>query len=98
MYCRELVSKHHKRLYIISGPQGEGGTGKHGFHNTIADGRVTVLPNAGKVILVVSDGDGDDIAKVNARTRLRLRSSCRTRTASSTNGTATGPRSSKSNN
>lgn len=70
MYCRDLVSKHHKRLYIVCGPQGAGGTGKHGSRNTIADGRVTVPAKCWKVIIVVPEGEGDDIAKVNSGTRL----------------------------
>ncbi len=70
MYCRDLVRKHHKRLYIVCGPQGEGGTGKHGLRHTLADGRVTVPAVCWKVIMVLPDDDGDDLAKVNARTRL----------------------------
>lgn len=70
IYCRDLVGKRHKRLYIICGPQGEGGTGKHGHRNTLAGGRVTVPANCWKVIMVLPDGAGDDRAKVNSRTRL----------------------------
>lgn len=70
MYCRELVSKHRKRLYIISGPAGVGGTGKKGFRNTVPNGRVTVPAHCWKVIMVLPDDEGDDLAKVTSRTRL----------------------------
>lgn len=70
IYCRELVRKHHKRLYIVCGPQGEGGVGQHGRKTTIADGRVTVPAKCWKVVMVLDEGDGDDVCKVNERTRL----------------------------
>src|SRR5205085_2484540 len=70
VYCRDLVSRRHKRLYIVCGPQGEGGTGKHGLRNTIGDGRVTVPAYCWKVIMVLPEGDGTDVAKVDGRTRL----------------------------
>jgi endonuclease G len=69
-YCRDLVSRHHKRLYILAGPQGEGGRGKNGFRNTLANGRVTVPARCWKVIVVVPDQDGDDLGKISARTRV----------------------------
>jgi endonuclease G len=70
IYCRELVRKHHKRLYIVCGPAGAGGVGKHGRKKTISDGRVTVPAKCWKVVVVLDDGDSDDVEKVNTRTRL----------------------------
>src|SRR5207249_299270 len=70
LYSRSLVAKHHKRLYIVCGPHGEGGTGHNGLEKTIARGRVAVPAQCWKVILVLPDGDGNDVEKVFARTRV----------------------------
>src|SRR5262249_12691928 len=69
-YCRDLVKKHHKRLYIIAGPEGEGGVGKLGPKSTLADGKVVVPARSWKVILVLNEGRGDDLRQVNRRTRI----------------------------
>ena len=37
MYCRNLVERRDKKLYIISGPAGQGGTGSDGFKNIIGE-------------------------------------------------------------
>ncbi len=71
-YCRHLVAKEDRRLYIVAGPAGKGGTGKHGKHDTIAGGKVTVPASCWKVILVLPEDSADkkdDIDKVFARTR-----------------------------
>src|SRR5205807_10286964 len=71
-YCRHLVSKEDRRLYIIAGPAGKGGTGKLGHFDKLKHApAVTVPAHCWKVILDVPEGnDKDDIDKVFARTRL----------------------------
>jgi len=68
-YLRHVVKEGH-RLYIVAGPAGKGGTGKNGKHDTIAGGKVTVPSSSWKVVLVLPEGDKDDIDKVFARTRI----------------------------
>jgi endonuclease G len=53
-YCRDLAHQGHV-LYIASGPQGAGGTGKDGSKETIGKGRVevTVPHKLWKVIMVL---------------------------------------------
>jgi endonuclease G len=70
-YCRHLVAREGRRLYIVAGPAGRGGTGKEGHRNTIGEGKVTVPAKCWKVVLVLPEGgDKDDIDKVFARTRV----------------------------
>jgi endonuclease G len=69
-YCRDLVKKHKKRLYIVAGPEGQGGVGKLGSKDTLADGKVVVPARCWKVILVLNEGKGDDVRQVNRRTRV----------------------------
>ena len=56
-------------IYIVSGPQGVGGTGANGAMNTIASGHVTVPAKTWKVALVLPSQSGDDIARVTCSTR-----------------------------
>ncbi|HEY3028293.1 MAG TPA: DNA/RNA non-specific endonuclease, partial [Pyrinomonadaceae bacterium] len=58
-----------KELYIISGGQGTGGTGSGGFQTTITGGNVTVPAKTWKVIIVLSNADGNDVARVDSSTR-----------------------------
>jgi endonuclease G, mitochondrial len=51
-YSRELV-KQGKELYILSGGQGDGGTGEKGSLTTLAGGKVAVPANTWKIILVL---------------------------------------------
>ena len=67
-YSRSLVSQG-KELYIISGGYGQGGTGRNGFATTVDQGRVVVPAYTWKVILVLPNGDGDDVARVDTSTR-----------------------------
>lgn len=67
-YCRRLVKDEH-RLYIVAGPAGKGGTGKSGREETLG-GKVTVPGSCWKVVIVVPEGEKDDIDKVFARTRV----------------------------
>lgn len=71
LYCRNLVEKQGKVLYTICGPEGQGGEGQNGKKNIIGQTRhITVPAKCWKVILVLDDTPGDDIAKVNSHTRL----------------------------
>jgi DNA/RNA endonuclease G (NUC1) len=57
-------------LYIISGPNGVGGTGSNGgTTTTIASGHVTVPASTWKVVVVLPKASGDDSARVTAATR-----------------------------
>ncbi len=71
-YCRSLVTRKHQTLYIVSGPQGQGGTGTKGAAQTIGKGKVTVPAKCWKVVLALDGGTGtaDDIGKVGAGTRV----------------------------
>lgn len=71
VYCRDLV-KAHNRLYVISGPTGEGGTGSKGFKRSIGNGKVTVPSGCWKVVVVVPDdgGGGSDLARISVSTRV----------------------------
>ena len=57
-YCRDLARRGH-RLYIIDGPAGQGGIGRFGRRDTIANGRVVVPSDCWKVALILDD-DGTD--------------------------------------
>ncbi|MDT4969744.1 MAG: endonuclease mitochondrial, partial [Acidobacteriota bacterium] len=67
-YSRQLVSQGNE-LYIVSGGYGQGGTGRNGLLTTVDQGRVVVPSKTWKVILVLSDGGGDDAARVSNSTR-----------------------------
>jgi endonuclease G len=70
-YCRSIVRREHTRLYIISGPAGQGGRGSAGPKQTLAGGKVTVPAECWKVIVIVPEtGGGDDLAKITAQTRV----------------------------
>lgn len=69
IYCRDLVRKERKKLYIVCGPQGIGGTGRKGFSKALARGKVTVPAQCWKVIVVMDDRQGDDLSRINAQTR-----------------------------
>ncbi len=71
-YCRGVVRKRHPVLYVVAGPQGQGGEGTNGPAETIAHGKVTVPAKCWKVVVVVDDGTGgpEDAAKVGPRTRV----------------------------
>ncbi|MEA2570339.1 MAG: endonuclease mitochondrial [Acidobacteriota bacterium] len=57
-------------LYIVSGPNGTGGTGSAGgVTNTIASGHVTVPASTWKVVVVLPKASGDDVSHVTAATR-----------------------------
>jgi len=72
MYCRDLVENQGKTLYIICGPAGQGGEGSKGQSDVIGknDHKVVVPAKCWKVIMVLDDGPGDDVEKVDAHTRL----------------------------
>jgi endonuclease G len=72
-HCRDLVRKKHKTLYIVSGPQGQGGEGKEGPKDIIGRAaKVTVPAKCWKVVLALDDGKGDasDVGRVNRDSRV----------------------------
>jgi endonuclease G len=69
-YCRELVSRDRDRLYIIAGPAGQGGRGSRGVAQTIGGGRVVVPAECWKIVVVLADDGGDDLAKISLGTRV----------------------------
>jgi endonuclease G len=69
-YCRTLVSSGNE-LYIIAGGSGSGGTGSNGgVTTTVASGHVGVPSKTWKVVLVLPNASGDDVARVTTSTRL----------------------------
>jgi len=56
-------------IYIVSGPQGQGGTGANGAMNTIANGHVTVPTKTWKVALIIPSQLGDDTQRVTCSSR-----------------------------
>jgi endonuclease G len=72
-YCRELVRKKHQTLYIVAGPEGQGGVGSEGLKEFIGpEDKVTVPAKCWKVILALEDGTGEasDVNRVNSDSRL----------------------------
>lgn len=68
-YCRTLVSQGNE-VYIVMGGSGSGGTGSNGgVTTTVAAGHVAVPSQTWKVILVIPDAGGDDVARVTTATR-----------------------------
>ena len=65
-YLRTLMPT--SELYIVSGPNGIGGTGSNGFATTIAGGHVTVPSSTWKVALVVPRGSSPSNVQASART------------------------------
>ncbi len=69
-YCRQLAAEG-SELYIVSGGAGAGGTGKDGFRTTLnASRRIRVPSVTWKVVVVLPDQGGDDLARINASTRV----------------------------
>jgi endonuclease G len=69
IYLRNQV-KHGHAAYIIAGPDGKGGTGKEGFKETIAGGRVVVPAKCWKIAVLAQHDQADDLSKFTARTRV----------------------------
>ena len=70
-YCRDLVTQEHDRLYITSGPAGQGGRGSRGLKQTIGGGRVVVPAECWEIIVVIPESGGsDDLSKLNSNTRV----------------------------
>lgn len=55
-------------LYIISGPEGTGGTGSNGAASLIANGHVEVPAWTWKAALILPAGPGDDLSRVTCST------------------------------
>jgi endonuclease G len=71
MYCRNLVENEHDTLYIVDGPAGQGGTGRNGFKQAVGNTHQVVVPaKCWKVIMVLGEGPGSDLNKVNEHTRI----------------------------
>jgi DNA/RNA endonuclease G (NUC1) len=66
-YCRTLVNSGNK-LYIYSGPYGEGGTGIYGYMTSFTGNKVTVPAKTWKVIMVLPAGT-NDLSRVTTSTR-----------------------------
>jgi DNA/RNA endonuclease G (NUC1) len=66
-YCRTL-SQAGDKLYIYSGPYGEGGTGDYGYMTSFPNGKVTVPAKTWKVIMVLPAGT-NDLSRVTTTTR-----------------------------
>ncbi len=66
-YCRSLAQQGNK-LYIVSGPYGEGGTGLNGYMTSIAGGKIAVPAKTWKVIMVLPAGT-NDVSRVTDSTR-----------------------------
>ncbi len=57
-------------LFIVSGPNGIGGTGSNGgVTNTLANGHVTVPASTWKCALILPSGSGDPVSRVTASTQ-----------------------------
>jgi endonuclease G len=70
-YCRSLVRRDRNRLYIISGPAGQGGIGSAGSKTTLAGGKVTVPAECWKIVVIVPEAKSeDDLAKITINTRV----------------------------
>jgi endonuclease G len=70
IYCLHLVERGQLTLYIVAGPQGQGGTGTKGPADAIANGKVTVPAKCWKVIVVLDGNSGDDVGRIDKHTRV----------------------------
>lgn len=68
-YSRELARKG-DHLYVVSGPLGEGGTGKRGFKESLAGGKIVVPAECWKIVVVVEPGFSDDLTAISMGTRV----------------------------
>jgi len=68
-YCRDLVYREGKEIYIYAGGYGLGGSGTKGYANRINQGLITVPERYWKVVLII-DYDTDDLSRVTVDTRV----------------------------
>ncbi len=68
-YCRDLVAQR-QHLYVIAGPDAQGGRGERGYMDTLPTGRVLVPAECWKIIIVVPEAGDDELAKINPNTRV----------------------------
>jgi endonuclease G len=69
-YTRDLVTGSGDEVYVIAGSYGQGGTGSNGgTTNTINSGHVVVPAYTWKVVVVLSNGNGD-LSRVTSSTRV----------------------------
>ena len=70
-YCRTLANAGNE-LYIVCGPNGDGGTGidtvNNPYKTTIANGKIAVPARTWKVVLVLPSGT-NDVSRVTTSTR-----------------------------
>jgi DNA/RNA endonuclease G (NUC1)/fibronectin type 3 domain-containing protein len=67
-FLRTLVPA--DEIFIVSGPNGVGGTGSNGgVTNTLANGHVTVPASTWKCALILPSGSGDPVSRVTASTQ-----------------------------
>jgi DNA/RNA endonuclease G (NUC1)/fibronectin type 3 domain-containing protein len=67
-YLRTLLPA--DELFIVSGPNGVGGTGSNGgLTTTLANGHVTVPASTWKCALILPSGSGDPVSRVTASTQ-----------------------------
>ena len=64
------IASQGNELYIVSGPEGTGGTGSNGPATTVANGHVDVPAWTWKAALVLTTGGGDDLSRVTCTTRV----------------------------
>lgn len=67
-YTQTLVNQGNE-VYVIMGNYGAGGTGSNGTATTIDNGKVTVLAQIWKVIIVLPEGT-DDVNRLTSSTRV----------------------------
>ena len=67
-YTRDLVDDGNE-VYVIMGNYGIGGIGTNGPAQTIDQGRITLLKQIWKVVVVLPEGE-DDISRINNTTRV----------------------------
>lgn len=56
VYCRDLVRRDQRELYIIAGSTGVGGSGERGKQRSVGQGKITVPAQVWKVVLVLEPG------------------------------------------
>lgn len=66
--CRRLATLGNE-MYIISGSYGSGGEGNNGYANSIDNGNILVPATLWKVVVVLSNGNGD-LSRINNNTRV----------------------------
>ena len=71
-YTRDLVGQKRQRVYVITGPAGRGGTGLHGYKETVGNGKIVVPAECWKVVVAIDETDKptDDPLAIPATARV----------------------------